>query len=208
MIRKTRIASVILAGGKASRMQHQDKPLLQLAGRPLIDYIVELAAPQVAKLTISVNHNLPDYSYLSLPLIGDRVNAYGGPLVGIYSAMCWLGEQSGSTAYSHIACFPGDVPVFPKDLVNKLALAIEQSGAQVALCKTEGELQPLFSLWSLAVQPVLARSIAENLCGPKLILSRLKTVEVPFEITSPADFANINTPADLLAMERYFAART
>lgn len=204
MISKAAIASVILAGGKASRMKHQDKSLMLLSGKPLIDHIVELAAPQVAKLVISVNHNLSEYSYLSLPLIADRVKAYGGPLVGIYSAMCWLDEQRPRSVYSHIACFPGDTPAFPTDLVSKLGRALEQSGAQVALCRTHGQLQPLFSLWSLATQPIISAAITENLCGPKLILPRLDTVEVQFELSSPADFANINTPEDLLAMERLY----
>ncbi len=187
-------------------MEYQDKSLLLLANQPLIEYTIELAAPQVSELLICVNHNQAKYSYLSLPIIADRINPYGGPLVGIYSALCWLAENRLERKISHIACFPGDVPVFPRDLVEKLAVAIDQTGAQVAICKSDEQLQPLFSLWSTTTQDILEKAILENLCGPKLILPRLNSVAVQFADLSTGDFLNINTPEDLSTMERLIAA--
>lgn len=206
MLTRNSIAGAILAGGKASRMDYQDKSLLRLANRPLIEYTVELATPQVAELLLSVNRNPERYAYLSLPIIADQVNPYGGPLVGIYSALCWLAQHRQGHPFSHLACFPGDVPVFPGDLVEKLAAAIGQTGAQVAFCKSGEQLQPLFSLWSVSTQDILEKAIRENLCGPKLILPRLNRVEVQFDERSSTDFLNINTPGDLFTMEQLIAA--
>jgi len=207
MLTKNSIAGAILVGGKASRMVYQDKSLLLLANQPLIEHTIELAAPQVADLLICANHNQARYSYLSLPIIADRINPYGGPLVGIYSALCWLADNRPNHPFSHLACFPGDVPVFPRNLVEKLAVAIDQTGAQVAICKSGEQLQPLFSLWSIATQDILENAILENLCGPKLILPRVKSVEVQFAELSPREFMNINTPEDLSTMERILAAK-
>lgn len=206
MLTRNSIAGAILAGGKAARMEYTDKSLLLLVNQPLIEYTIELAAPQVSELLICANHNQARYSYLYLPIIADRINPYGGPLVGIYSALCWLADNRRDRPFSHLACFPGDVPVFPRNLVEKLAVAIDQTGAQVAICKSDEQLQPLFSLWSTTTQDILEKAILENLCGPKLILPRLNSVEVQFADLSARDFLNINTPEDLSAMERLFAA--
>lgn len=205
MLQKNTIAGVILAGGKASRMMFRDKPLLQLSGKSLIDHVVERAAPQVGQLLVSVNRNIQGYAYLQRPIVSDTGEPYRGPLVGIYSAMRWLDEPGRRGRYSHIACFPGDVPWFPGNVVNRLALALVEAGADLALCKTGGQLQPLFSLWSLSTLPILEDAIAKGLCGPKLILTKLETVEVQFGNNSQLDFKNINTPSDLSALENQLA---
>lgn len=207
MLQKINIAGLILAGGKASRMMYRDKPLLPVSGKPLIDHVVERAAPQVGDLLISVNHNVQDYAYLQRPMISDRVEPYRGPLVGIYSAMRWLDEPERRGRFSHLACFPGDVPWFPGDIVSRLAFTLAEAGAELALCKTGAQLQPLFSLWSLSTLPILEDAIAAGLFGPKLILGKLDTVEVQFGNESDLDFRNINTPADLSAMEDQLAAK-
>lgn len=200
------IAGLILAGGKASRMMYRDKPLLQVSGKSLIDHVVERAAPQVNELLISVNRNVQDYAYLQRSLVSDRGEPYRGPLLGIYSAMRWLEEPPRRGRYSHIACFPGDVPWFPGNVVHRLAFALGEAGAELALCKTGEQLQPLFSLWSLSTLPLLEEAIDTGLFGPKLILSRLETVEVQFGNESQLDFKNINTPSDLSALENQLAA--
>lgn len=187
-------------------MGYQDKSLLQLANQALIEYTIKLAAPQVAELLISANHNHAKYSYLSLPIVPDRINPYGGPLVGIYSGMCWLAENRSDRSYSHLACFPGDVPMFPQDLVQKLSKAIDETGAQVAICKSAEQLQPLFSLWSMGAREILENAIHENLCGPKLILPRLQSTEVQIAKVSLGEFLNINSPDELFTMEQLIAA--
>lgn len=206
MLLKHNIAGVILAGGKASRMMYRDKPLLQVSGKSLIDHVVGRATPQVSELLVSVNHNIQDYAYLQLPLVADEAEPYRGPLVGIYSAMRWLDEPQRRGRYSHMACFPGDVPWFPGDVVSRLALTLAEAGAELALTKTGAQLQPLFSLWSLSTLPILEEAITAGLYGPKLILPQLVTVEVQFSNESLLDFKNINTPSDLSALEIQLAA--
>ncbi|MFP4304819.1 MAG: NTP transferase domain-containing protein, partial [Rhodosalinus sp.] len=51
----TRPPGVILAGGRATRMGGADKPLLDLAGRPLIAHVIARLGPQCAGLAISAN---------------------------------------------------------------------------------------------------------------------------------------------------------
>ncbi|MSR12112.1 MAG: molybdenum cofactor guanylyltransferase [Gammaproteobacteria bacterium] len=206
MLDKNKIAGIVLAGGKAARMNYCDKPLMPLLGKPLIEHVIALATPQVGELLISVNRNLQDYAYLDLPLIADSRRLYGGPLVGIYSAMRWLLKTNTAAERTHLACFAADVPRFPLNLVSTLAAAMVQPDCQVAVARTGTQLQPLFSLWSLTTFSILEAAIAENLCGPKLIFPRLDTVEVEFNDTGSENFMNINTPSQLSGMEQLLSA--
>ena len=68
------ICGVILAGGQASRMNFLDKPLIPIANRRLIEYVIATAMPQLGQLAISVNRNLDEYQKYDLPLITDINN--------------------------------------------------------------------------------------------------------------------------------------
>jgi len=181
-------------------MGFRDKPLLPLAGKPLIEHVISFASPQVTEWLISVNRNASAYTYLALPLIADISNAFAGPLIGIHSAMVWL-QQNRTGQYSHLACFAADVPCFPTELVATLRSALQISEALVAVSRNGKQIQPLFSLWSLSAQPVIAAAIAAGLYGPKLVFPKLKTVEVNFDAIATTAFSNINTEHELQRLE-------
>ena len=202
MIPVDEIAGIILAGGKASRMSFQDKALLSLHDQPLIEHVIALANKQVSRLAISVNHNLHKYEYLGIPLIQDYSNQYAGPLVGICSALRWFNAERGNegenTGIKYLACFAADVPCFPHDLVTQLADSLINSDSEVAWCRCEGQLQPLFSLWSLNTLPKLESAIAKGLYGPKLVIPSLRNTLVEFNKLEAGYFLNINSE-ELLA---------
>lgn len=199
MIAQQSIAGIILAGGKASRMQYRDKALLPLLGHSLIERVVALAAPQVNELLISVNRQPEKYTFLDLPLIPDHELPFAGPLLGIHSGMRWISANRDGR-YTHLACFAADVPRFPETLVSMLAVRLEQSAAQVAVCVCDGQIQPLFSLWSLDSQATIADAIADGLYGPKLVLPRLSSVEVAINRQHAADFYNVNSEENLTTL--------
>jgi molybdopterin-guanine dinucleotide biosynthesis protein A len=199
MITRDAIAGIVLAGGKASRMQYRDKALLPLHGHSLIERVVTLASPQVNELLISVNRQPEKYAFLHLPLIPDHEQPFAGPLLGIDSGMRWLAANRNGR-YTHLACFAADVPRFPETLVSTLAAQLEQSAAQLAVCVCDDQIQPLFSLWSLECQPVIADAIADGLYGPKLVLPGLSSVEVTIERQHAADFYNVNSEENLTAL--------
>jgi molybdopterin-guanine dinucleotide biosynthesis protein A len=63
--------SVILAGGKASRMGGADKAFVKLAGMPLLPHVIARLAPQVSDIVISVNGDLSRFASFGLPVIAD-----------------------------------------------------------------------------------------------------------------------------------------
>ena len=199
MISRSEIGGVILAGGKASRMCFRDKSLESLHAKPLLEYVMAKAAPQVERLVLSVNHNIERYQAFGLPIVSDRSASYGGPLLGILSAMHWFQDSQADKGIHYLACFPGDVPEFPQDVISQLALDLNKESAAVAHIHHQDQIQPLFSLWRLDLIEQIEKAVAAGLFGPKLLFGSLKSVAVNCDDNSPGTFCNINSAEDLKA---------
>ena len=199
MISKSEIGGVILAGGKASRMGFRDKALEPLHTRPLLEHVIAKAAPQVAHLILSVNHNIERYQAFGLPMVSDRTDGYGGPLLGILSAMHWFRGAKTAKGIRYLACFPGDAPEFPKDVVYQLGLELDKKSAAAAYIFHRDQIQPLFSVWRLDIIQKIEDAVADGLFGPKLLFGSLNAVAVNYEDNSPGAFSNINSREDLTA---------
>ena len=203
MIQRQQITGVILAGGKSSRMGFCDKALIRLGGIPLIEHVIRNSSNQVGQLVISANRNPEKFEYLELPLIPDIKQAYAGPLVGILSAMYWMISAGKSPDSTYLACFPADVPWFPDILIKQLTRALETQGKRVAWSEDRGQVQPLFSLWSLETLPVIGQAVANGQFGPKLIMPLTDNVLVKFKNTDHRHFLNINTKESLQIAESF-----
>ncbi len=84
---KTEVTGVILAGGQARRMGGQDKGLVMLDGKPMVEIIIDVFKPQTAKLLINANRNHDRYSQYGFELVADELSGYCGPLAGMASAL-------------------------------------------------------------------------------------------------------------------------
>lgn len=196
MPRLTADYGVILAGGRALRMGGQDKPLLELEGRSLIQWVVESARPQVRELMLCVNHNPGKYAHLGLQQFSDYDRQYSGPLVGIVSAMKQISTMNKPESETLLACFPADAPFFPHDIVENLIQVLQDSGTDMSLVQTGEQQQPLFSVWKLSLLPTLEKAVEEGLAGPRMVMPRLRHSILQREAKAN-EFMNINTPDDL-----------
>lgn len=77
--------TVILAGGRASRMGGRDKGLTHYKGQPLIRYSLAVAKTQSQQVLISANRNQAEYKAMDLPVYADILADYPGPLAGLVS---------------------------------------------------------------------------------------------------------------------------
>ena len=68
MLDKDKVLGVILAGGQARRMGGADKPLTEISGKPLLQYVVERLSPQLTHLLLNANGNAERYSQFNLPV--------------------------------------------------------------------------------------------------------------------------------------------
>ena len=196
---------MLLAGGKASRMDFCDKALQPLHGEPLLAHCIRRARPQVRRLILSVNHNAELYQPFELPIVADQDASYHGPLLGIYSAMRWFLQEQEDPGLKYLACFAADVPEFPADIVSELAHSLGETSGRVAYVVHRGQIQPLFSLWHLDLANTLCGAIESGLYGPKLLFESLNAIAVVNKSSAPGAFFNINRDEDLSAASRLIA---
>lgn len=186
------ITGLVLAGGRGSRMGGVDKGLQPYQGRPLVQHALQRLAPQVGALMINANRNLDTYAALGVPVWPDTLGDFPGPLAGLAAGLAHC-----RTPY--LASVPCDSPHFPSDLVARLAAALAQAEAQIAVAAAveDGVLrtQPVFCLLQASLLP----SLLAYLHGGQRKVDRWTaihhSVEVRFD--DAAAFFNANTLADL-----------
>ena len=196
------ITGVILAGGRGSRMGGADKGLQNFNGVPLALHAVMRLSPQVGDLMINANRNLAAYESFGVDVWPDsnHLGEFAGPLSGFMAAL-----EHCETPY--LLTIPCDTPLFPTDLVERLAdaMAREQADFAVAAATEGGELrsQPVFCLMST---DMLESLVAFTKGGGRKIdawTALHHTVVVPFNKAhdNANAFANANTLAELHQLE-------
>lgn len=188
------ITGVILAGGRGSRMGNVDKGLKLLRGKPMVQWVAERFAPQVAEVLINANQNIDKYQILGYKVIPDEIDGFPGPLAGLHRGLT-------EAAHDLVATSPCDSPFLPSDLIARLRAAMEKAGAELAVAKTGDQPHPVFCLCRKTVLPGLTGFLAGG--GRKIDAwyAKLKVVEVMFDDHADA-FSNINTEEELRAFER------
>jgi len=182
------ISGVILAGGLGRRMGGVDKGLQLLAGRPLAAHVAERFAPQVAELFISANRNPAAYAALGPRVLPDLVPDYAGPLAGLHAALS-------AAQHPLLATAPCDLFSLPADLVARLAAALAEHGADIAVAQAEGRLHPVFCLCRRTLLADLAEYLAGG--GRKVQEWQRRHALAVVDFADAAAFANINSPAQL-----------
>jgi len=183
---KDQITGVVLAGGQGRRMGGVDKGLVDLAGRTMIEHVIERLAPQVGNLMINANSPLETYAALGYPVVPDADDDFLGPLAGILAAM-----RSARTAF--VLTVPCDTPLLAPDLADRLWHAVDRAGAELAVAHDGDRLQPVFALITTSLADSLARYMARG--GRKIDrwyeTHRLATVDFSDAASS---FVNVNDP--------------
>ena len=196
MIERNQITGLILAGGRGSRMGGVDKGLQSHHGIPLAMHALLRLAPQVGEVMINANRNLGAYESMGVPVWPDALPDYAGPLAGFLA-----GLERCETAY--MVTIPCDSPLFPDDLVARLAQALEENDAEIAMAATsEGaglQVQPVFCLMKAELMESLVRFTHEGQRKIDKWTALHRVVEVPFDDAQA--FANANTLAELQQLQ-------
>lgn len=133
------VTGVILAGGRARRMQGRDKGLLPYRGQALITHVRERLRPQVAHLCINANRHVERYAEFGDPVFSDDWPDYQGPLAGFYSAL----QHCPGDWFCLVPC---DTPALPTDLVERLCAAAEQQQVPLVAVSEGQRLHGTFCL--------------------------------------------------------------
>jgi molybdenum cofactor guanylyltransferase len=198
------VPGVILAGGLSRRMG-QNKGATLLAGRPMLDHVIERLSPQVCTLAINSNDGT---THPNIPIIADSVEHHPGPLAGIASAMVFARQMPNA---SHVLTVPVDTPFIPDDLAERLQNALPDADS-VVLVRSNGRIHPVAGLWPIELAEQITTWL-QNPLNRKLMVFLESLHVIPVDFTDiqtaagPLDpFFNVNTPDDLAQAEIYLKA--
>lgn len=178
------VTGLVLAGGLARRMGGEDKGLVELLGRPMIEYVLDALRPQVGAVLISANRNLDRYVAFGHPVIPDALGGYLGPLAGVLA-----GLRSLRTDF--LLTVPCDAPLVGPDLARRLYGACVAAGADAAVATDGRRQQPVFLLLRAGVAPGLESYLAAGGRRVDTWLGRLRLAEADFS-DAPDTFVNVN----------------
>jgi molybdopterin-guanine dinucleotide biosynthesis protein A len=149
-----RIMLVVLAGGLARRMGGGDKCLKLLAGQPILAHVLQRLNGQAERILLNANGDVTRFASWGLPVATDVVAGFGGPLVGVLTALEWAAMHA--PEITDVVSVPADGPFLPHDLVRRLVDARTIGGTAFELPATgpSGEISqvthepPQFGCWS------------------------------------------------------------
>ncbi len=206
------VCAVVLAGGRATRMGGVDKGLQLFRGQSLVEIAIDRLRRQSAgvpgQIAINANRNLNQYATLNVPVWSDSVPDFAGPLAGFLSAMQ---HCQGQQAY--VLSVPCDSPLFPLDLLARLAAALVQEDADIAMAmaadvQADGSSvlrpQPVFCLMRSHLGESLQNFIASGgrKVGAWTASHRQTRVAFNAEGDDARAFANANTLDELHDLEK------
>ena len=187
------VTGVILAGGRATRMGGQDKGLLPLAGKAMVQHVIGALEPQVADIIINANRHRAEYAGYGYRVLPDLLEGYCGPLAGIATAL-----RAARTSY--IVTAPCDSPFVPADLALRLHRMLSQEAADIGIAHDGKRLQPVFALIRCSLLGSLLCYLHEGERKVEPWYRQQPHVLCDFSDT-PEAFINVNTPADITAAE-------
>lgn len=191
MIARADITGLILCGGAGARFDGRDKPLELLHGAPLFVHVHERLLPQVARIVISCNRNFDAYSRCDdTTAVADDPPGCG-PLGGVLA-----GLAHADTEYVFVC--PGDAPFLSRTLVARLATALDDEHADVALPHDGARRQHLFVLMRRALAAEVRRYLGTGARSVVGFVDRQRVAVIDAALERDA-FINVNSAADLAA---------
>jgi molybdenum cofactor guanylyltransferase len=192
------ISSIILSGGRATRMNGEDKGLVLLQQKPLIAHVVGRLKTQVDEILINANREIAAYEAFGFPVLQDENEEFLGPLAGFN-----LGLQHAK--HDYVLTVPCDSPLLPLDLAERLYNSMTASLMDIAVASSDENVHPVFCLMKKSVLPSLQAYIESGERKVSAWQKSQKYIEVDFSDfdlqDSTSAFVNLNTFEDLAALE-------
>jgi molybdopterin-guanine dinucleotide biosynthesis protein A len=187
------LISVILTGGKSSRMNFQNKSFLKLDNKFFIENIIANLEQKVSKIIINANNDIDKYQYLNLEIVRDKISGYKGPLAGLHSAMY---NYQNTKEDLWFAILPTDAPIINSDYIDLFKVQ-DKIKEMAFISKINGSVEPMFSFWSIKSFSYLDQ-ILNNNDGYKIMKF---AEEIGFKYLnvskkSDAEFFNVNNQED------------
>lgn len=195
-LRSDKTTGVVLAGGKGHRIGGE-KAFVQLAGKTLIQRVIDLLSEVFSEVVVVVVDNIDRFRGLPCRCLTDRLPGLG-PIGGIETALRYTSRE----AVFVVAC---DMPFINPDVIR---LMIDRSeGVDLVIPSLSDGLHPLHTFYARGCLPAIDAQIKAGDLGPHSLPQRVRSTlfqEESFLERDPLfrSVMNINTPADLESAHR------
>ena len=179
---------LVLTGGRSRRFG-RDKAAFEIAGETLLQRTVELLAPLVAELRVSVRPDQVSESHrAAYPLLVDQLA--DGPGAGLLAAHA----HAPAAAWLVLAC---DLPRLNAELLLQLIEARDPGRAATAFrSPVNGRPEPLCAIYEPATLAAFRRQVdAGAKASPRDLLEAADVALI--DAQQPSALTNMNRPADL-----------
>ena len=193
------ISLVIQAGGKSSRMG-ENKGLMHFMGVPLIQRVYE-RTKGIAGEVLIVSNDPEELAFMDVTLVSDSIVGKGA-IGGLYTAM----DKASCEYVAVIAC---DLPFVSAPILSKGARLLEETGADVAIPRVEGDFyEPLHAVYR---RETCKRAILQAIQADQRRLiswfASVRVIEMDKVLCKQLDpaglaFFNINNREDFLLAEQ------
>jgi|APFre7841882630_1041343.scaffolds.fasta_scaffold45509_1 molybdopterin-guanine dinucleotide biosynthesis protein A len=191
---------IILAGGLAQRMGGIDKSLIEIAGRPILERVVESLRPQCAGIALNANGDPSRFERFGLDVVADNVEGFAGPLAGILAGLDYVATHHPEIEYC--VSVPVDTPFIPRNLVSKLSSARAATGADVAVASSSAQMHYPVALWKVEIRDALRHALVEeDVRSVKKFIEKRRYGVALWRVKPYDPFFNVNRLEDLAAAE-------
>lgn len=194
------VTGFVLAGGRSSRMG-ENKSLLKLGGKTMVEFSIAALAPLCGKVVISSDYE--EYGFTGCQVWPDEIRQQA-PMIGIYTCL----TRSETDINIFLSC---DMPLITTGALEFLLSC--SSGSDITVPAHEnGRIEPLCGIYRKSAAGILKLCIDEGNfsmagCIRKANHRLVTTVDHPLVFPEEV-FKNINTPSDFEEVSsRFFPGR-
>ena len=170
-----------------------DKSLRLVAGRPVLDHILDRLLPQSTPVLLNANGDPARFAFYPLPILPDPLPGHPGPLAGVLAGLEWAQREG----HDWLVTVPGDAPFLPLDLVERLHEARFRAGAAIAVARSGGRTHPVVALWYAGLAADLRRQIEDGAFKVGAFVAAHDAASAEWPDTPIDPFTNVNTPQDI-----------
>ena len=154
----SKLISVILTGGKSSRMGYENKSFLKIKDKSFIEILIESLKEKSDEIIINANRDISNYEDFGYKVVSDKFDGYRGPLAGLHSA---IDLYKNSKEDLWFALFPTDAPIINTGIIDNF-ISITEKKNKVYICKINNIIEPMFSFWSSKIFVNLNEVLLKN----------------------------------------------
>ncbi len=189
----TKLISVILTGGKSSRMDYENKSFLKIKDKSFIEILTESLKYKSHEIIINANRDINKYKVFGYKVVSDKIDGYKGPLAGLHSA---LDLYKNSKEDLWFALFPTDAPIINTGIIDNF-FSITEKKKKVYICKIDNIIEPMFSFWSSKIFLELNEVLLKN-NGYKIMkfAEEVGYEFINFQKNKKIEFFNVNDKND------------